>query len=93
MNDFQVFREYYPKNEEAIYLECVWETDRFILLERKTEPESKNPETIKDDIICQSSSTVEYQSIEVILGGKFGLIAPKCDQLWSNSSSGQKTVI
>ncbi|XP_071698981.1 uncharacterized protein [Rutidosis leptorrhynchoides] len=34
----EVFREHYHKIEEAIFLECVWETDRFILLESKSEP-------------------------------------------------------
>nr|GEV63954.1 hypothetical protein [Tanacetum cinerariifolium] len=64
----QVFREYYPTNEQIIYLECVWETDKFILLERKSEPDNKSPDTIKEDVACQGSSRVEYQSVETILG-------------------------
>ncbi|KVH87481.1 hypothetical protein Ccrd_025262 [Cynara cardunculus var. scolymus] len=58
-----VFREYYPTNEQAVFLECVWETDKFVLLERKSEPE-----IIKDDVIFQGSSTVQYQTVETILG-------------------------
>ncbi|XP_024963336.1 uncharacterized protein LOC112503546 isoform X2 [Cynara cardunculus var. scolymus] len=59
----EVFREYYPTNEQAVFLECVWETDKFVLLERKSEPE-----IIKDDVIFQGSSTVQYQTVETILG-------------------------
>lgn len=64
----EVFREYYPTNEQTVFLECVWETDKFTLLERKSEPENKNPDTTKEDAICRGSSTVEYQSVETILG-------------------------
>ncbi|XP_076935617.1 uncharacterized protein LOC143602371 [Bidens hawaiensis] len=69
----EVYREYYPTNEqtnvERLFLECVWETDKFVLLEKTIEPENTNPETVNDDVIvCQSSSTVEYESIETILG-------------------------
>ncbi|KAJ9562612.1 hypothetical protein OSB04_007772 [Centaurea solstitialis] len=53
----QVIREYYPTNEQAVFLECVWETDNFILLEKKSEPE-----TIKDDVICQVDNTPEEDS-------------------------------
>nr|XP_043621071.1 uncharacterized protein LOC122592821 [Erigeron canadensis] len=63
-----VFREYYPKNEEAVFLECIWETDKFILLERKSEPENKLPGTIENGVVTQGLSAVEYQSIEIILG-------------------------
>ncbi|GJT47946.1 hypothetical protein Tco_0974103 [Tanacetum coccineum] len=65
---YLVFREYYPTNEQSIYLECVWETDKFILLERKSEPDNKSPDTIKEDVVCRGSSKVEYQSVETILG-------------------------
>lgn len=78
MNDFQVYREYYPTNEEIVFLECVWETDKFVLLEKKSEPENTNVEPINEHVICESLATVEYQSIETILGGKnifFSIIA------------------
>ncbi|KAI7727244.1 hypothetical protein M8C21_033372 [Ambrosia artemisiifolia] len=64
----QVYREYYPTNEQAVYLECVWETDKFVLFEKQIEPENTNPETINDAVVCQASSTLEYESIETILG-------------------------
>ncbi|KAK9057049.1 hypothetical protein SSX86_024415 [Deinandra increscens subsp. villosa] len=64
----EVYREYYPTNEQIVFLECVWETDKFILLEKKSEVESTNPETVNEDVICHGLSTVEYQSIETVLG-------------------------
>nr|XP_043618749.1 uncharacterized protein LOC122590638 [Erigeron canadensis]XP_043618750.1 uncharacterized protein LOC122590638 [Erigeron canadensis] len=63
-----VFREYCLKNEEAVFLECIWETDKFILLEQKSEPENKLPGTIENDVVAQGLSAVEYQSFEIILG-------------------------
>lgn len=54
-----------------MFLECVWETDKFVLVERKSELDNKNPEATNVDVICKEGlSTVEYQSIETILGGK-----------------------
>ncbi|XP_076885639.1 uncharacterized protein LOC143535202 [Bidens hawaiensis] len=69
----EVYREYYPTNEqtneERLFLECVWESDKFVLLEKTIEPENTNPEMLNDDVIvCQESSAVEYESIETILG-------------------------
>ncbi|KAL7592183.1 hypothetical protein Lser_V15G35319 [Lactuca serriola] len=68
----EVFREYYPKTEqEVVFLECVWETDKFVLVERKSELDNKNPEATNVDVICKEGlSTVEYQSIETILGAQ-----------------------
>ncbi|XP_076935619.1 uncharacterized protein LOC143602374 [Bidens hawaiensis] len=69
----EVYREYYPTNEqtneELVFLECVWETDKFMLLEKTIEPENTNPETVNYNVIvCQGSSAVEYKRIETILG-------------------------
>ncbi|XP_076888088.1 uncharacterized protein LOC143538402 [Bidens hawaiensis] len=70
----EVYREYYPTNEqtneELVFLECVWDTDKFVLLEKKIKPDHTNHETMANDdvVICQESSAVEYESIETILG-------------------------
>ncbi|KAD3067396.1 hypothetical protein E3N88_35276 [Mikania micrantha] len=63
-----IYREYYPTNEQIVFLECVWKTDKFVLVEKTSEPKNTNPEMVTDDVICQGLSTVEYQSIETILG-------------------------
>ena len=31
----QVFRDFYPVSDDFVTLECVWKSDKFILLERK----------------------------------------------------------
>ncbi|PKI55866.1 hypothetical protein CRG98_023747 [Punica granatum] len=38
----EIFREYYPINRDYVTLECIWETDKYILVERmhKSEIES-----------------------------------------------------
>ncbi|KAJ9556960.1 hypothetical protein OSB04_011574 [Centaurea solstitialis] len=64
----QVFREYYPANEEVVLLECLWQTDKFVLMEKKNEPENKIPDIIKDNVVFQGLSTVEYQTVDTILG-------------------------
>ncbi|PIN24193.1 hypothetical protein CDL12_03079 [Handroanthus impetiginosus] len=63
---FEVFREYYPRNEEAsIMLECIWETDKFVLLERTCKRESNNCEEAK---VSRDASKIQYDNIEVLLG-------------------------
>jgi len=66
----QVFREYYPTNEEFATLECVWKSDKFVLLERahKSKTGSQDGDLIED--ISLGASAVKYQSIESFLGGK-----------------------
>ncbi|KAM0063492.1 hypothetical protein Hdeb2414_s0003g00091521 [Helianthus debilis subsp. tardiflorus] len=64
----EVYREYYPTNEQVVHLECVWGTDKFVLLEKMIEAENTNSETVNDGVVCQGSSIVEYESIETTLG-------------------------
>uniref|UniRef100_A0A5B6Z3F1 Nucleolus and neural progenitor protein-like N-terminal domain-containing protein n=1 Tax=Davidia involucrata TaxID=16924 RepID=A0A5B6Z3F1_DAVIN len=66
---FQVFREYYPTNEEAITLECVWETDKFVLFERINKNEIKNQDKDLGEDVSLGASAIQYQSIEALLGG------------------------
>ncbi|XP_050247026.1 uncharacterized protein LOC126694680 [Quercus robur] len=64
----EVFREYYPTNEEFATLECVWKSDKFVLLERahKSKTGSQEGDLIED--ISLGASAVKYQSIESFLG-------------------------
>ncbi|XP_071940870.1 uncharacterized protein [Coffea arabica] len=32
---FEVFREYYPIKEQFISLDCIWQTDKCVLVEKK----------------------------------------------------------
>ncbi|CAI0380003.1 unnamed protein product [Linum tenue] len=45
----EVFREYYPMNKEFITLECVWEEDKFVLLEKKITDDGGDIEKMEVD--------------------------------------------
>lgn len=62
----QVFREFYPTQEDFITLECVWNSDKFELLER-THKSQIASEAV--DVSLETSSVL-YQSIESSLGGQ-----------------------
>ena len=40
----QVFREFYPTNEEFVTLECVWKSGKFVLIERMHENKTGSQE-------------------------------------------------
>ncbi|KAL6975302.1 hypothetical protein U1Q18_024098 [Sarracenia purpurea var. burkii] len=65
---FEVYREYYPMNEQAVLLDCVWVTDKFVLHERFNEnlPERRDRDARE---VSLDASAIQYQSIEVLLGG------------------------
>lgn len=65
----QVFREFFPTNMDFINLECVWESDKFVLHERmhKSKIESRDSELEGGASIPASS--VLYQCVESFLGG------------------------
>nr|GMC52511.1 uncharacterized protein LOC109181972 [Ipomoea batatas]GMC54630.1 uncharacterized protein LOC109181972 [Ipomoea batatas] len=67
---FEVFREYYPaKQQQPTFLECIWETDKYRLIERKGGSEVENQEKkIKEDAACIETSKIQYQSVEIFLG-------------------------
>ncbi|XP_027112952.1 uncharacterized protein [Coffea arabica] len=65
---FEVFREYYPIKEQFISLECIWQTDKYILVEKMNESESKTQGKDGREDVSQGASPVQYQSIEVLLG-------------------------
>lgn len=70
--NLQVFREYYPTHERTVTLECVWETDKFVLHERVNEPSNKDSDVDKrEEAVSFGVSAVQYQSIDMVLGGKF----------------------
>ncbi|XP_010267701.1 PREDICTED: uncharacterized protein LOC104604847 [Nelumbo nucifera] len=66
----EVFREYYPSNKEVIKLECIWERDKFLLLEKTNKSENKNQNgDLGEGEVSLESSMVHYQSIEPLLEG------------------------
>ncbi|CAI9088455.1 OLC1v1022787C1 [Oldenlandia corymbosa var. corymbosa] len=64
----EVFRDYYPiKEQNSISLECVWGTDKFVLVEKVNESETKSKEKCGEDVSI-GASTIQYRSVEVLLG-------------------------
>lgn len=64
----EVYREYYPREEEEyITLACVWETDKMILVEKTEKCEIKGKEAeIRRDVPVRDAA-VKYQSIKSFL--------------------------
>uniref|UniRef100_A0A1J3I803 Nucleolus and neural progenitor protein-like N-terminal domain-containing protein n=1 Tax=Noccaea caerulescens TaxID=107243 RepID=A0A1J3I803_NOCCA len=66
----EVFREFYPKDKECItFLECVWKTDKYVLLETLQNHESSKPveENVSGDATTRGS-VVQYQTSVSSLG-------------------------
>ncbi|KAL5078206.1 hypothetical protein RYX36_017190 [Vicia faba] len=70
-NGIEVFREFYPvsDDDDCVTLECVWNSDKYILYERKhkRENESQCDEDSGGNLSVQTSG-VNYNTIESILG-------------------------
>ncbi|KAL7103481.1 hypothetical protein ACP275_08G182200 [Erythranthe tilingii] len=65
---FKVFREYYPIKEEATtMLECIWQTDKYILVEKTYKSEINNQENDREDVSL-SAPKIQYENIEALLG-------------------------
>ncbi|KAF5478867.1 hypothetical protein F2P56_005394 [Juglans regia] len=64
----EVFREFYPNNDEVVTLECVWKLDKFVSLERTYKSNTGSPNgDLKEDASI-GTSAVKYQSIESFIG-------------------------
>lgn len=79
----EFFREYYPTNEEFVTLECVWEADKFVLLERIKKIKMKNLDGDPREDVSLGTSTIQYQSIEALLADD-ELGSKKTDMLHSS---------
>ncbi|KAK3027965.1 hypothetical protein RJ639_039432 [Escallonia herrerae] len=64
----EVFREYYPTHEASVSLECIWEKDTFVLLERINEPKNRLLDMDVREDVSLGASAINYQSIETLLG-------------------------
>lgn len=72
----QVFREYYPiKDQPSVLLECRWQTDKYVLVEKINENQNHSQRADIGEAVPLGASAVQYKSIEVLLGGNniFGL--------------------
>ncbi|KAK4275496.1 hypothetical protein QN277_018567 [Acacia crassicarpa] len=64
----EVFREYFPVSEDFVMLECVWKTDKFVLLEKKCKSENASKNEDSGGSIPVQASAINYESIESWLG-------------------------
>ena len=65
----QVYREFYPKKEDYVTLECVWNSDKFVLVERTNKCEIELQGDNGGEVSA-GDNAVRYQTIESFLGGK-----------------------
>jgi len=67
----QVFRDFFPVSDDFVTLECVWNSDKFTLHERKHKRKrnESQPEDPNENVSVQTSN-VSYNRIESFLGGK-----------------------
>nr|GMD46357.1 uncharacterized protein LOC109181972 [Ipomoea batatas] len=65
---FEVFREYYPAKQQPTFLECIWETDKYRLIEKKGASDVENQEKKSKEDACIETSKIKYQSVEIFLG-------------------------
>ncbi|KAK8706061.1 hypothetical protein V6N13_049639 [Hibiscus sabdariffa] len=65
----EVFRELYPKKEDYVTLECLWNSDKFVLVERTNTSEIEMQEGDNDGkVSVGGSNAVQYKTIESFLG-------------------------
>lgn len=66
----QVFRDFYPLSDDFITLDCVWESDKFILHERIHKRKNESQAEDSNEHAFVQTSNVNYNSIDSFLGGK-----------------------
>ncbi|XP_072999222.1 uncharacterized protein [Typha latifolia] len=59
----EAFREYFPSSSDGLILECVWQEDKFVLLERTEHNCNKNED--EDQKARPSEASVQYETVEL----------------------------
>ncbi|PHT43930.1 hypothetical protein CQW23_17955 [Capsicum baccatum] len=65
---FEVFREYFPQKQQAVFLKCIWESDKYVLVERQNEKDVGSQEKEDGEDVSVEASKIQYESIEIFLG-------------------------
>ncbi|OIT00489.1 PREDICTED: uncharacterized protein LOC109228987 [Nicotiana attenuata] len=65
---FEVFREYFPPKQDVIFLECLWKSDKYVLVERQNERDMGSKEKEVGEDVSVEASKIQYESIEIFLG-------------------------
>ncbi|XP_027932394.1 uncharacterized protein LOC114188080 isoform X2 [Vigna unguiculata] len=68
LNGIEVFRDFYPVNDDFVTLDCVWESDKFILHERTHKRKNETQAEDYNEHASVQTSNVNYNSIESFLG-------------------------
>ncbi|XP_022716928.1 uncharacterized protein LOC111275697 [Durio zibethinus] len=66
--EIEVYREIYPKKKDYVTLECVWDTDKFVLVERMNKCEIEMQERDNGGEVSVGDNAVLYKTIESFLG-------------------------
>ncbi|ESW18406.1 hypothetical protein PHAVU_006G038300 [Phaseolus vulgaris] len=69
LDGIEVFRDFFPVSDDFVTLECVWNSDKFTLHERKhkRKKNESQPEDPNENVSVQTSN-VSYNRIESFLG-------------------------
>ncbi|KAK7333573.1 hypothetical protein VNO80_30348 [Phaseolus coccineus] len=69
LDGIEVFRDFFPVSDDFVTLDCVWNSDKFTLHERKhkRKKNQSQPEDSNENFSVQTSN-VNYNSIESFLG-------------------------
>ncbi|KAG2394428.1 uncharacterized protein HKW66_Vig0181940 [Vigna angularis] len=70
LNGIEVFRDFYPLSDDYITLDCVWNSDKFILHERMHKRKNESQAEDSNEHASVQTSNVNYNSIDSFLGGK-----------------------
>ncbi|XP_051133892.1 uncharacterized protein LOC127253372 [Andrographis paniculata] len=90
---FEVFREIYPgKEKESLMLECVWQTDKYILVEKTCENENNTRATAAEQVdVPLKASNIQYNNIEVLLGDSIHTKKEGVDPIHNNDHKNTPT--
>ena len=77
----QVVREVFPVTQDFVKLECVWKSDKFILIETKHDCENENQGEDSGGNVSVEASAINYDTIENFLGD---------DQVIPNTECGEE---
>ncbi|XP_030474407.2 uncharacterized protein LOC115691813 isoform X1 [Syzygium oleosum] len=77
----EVFREFYPTHQDHIMLECVWKTDKFVLLESTYKNEGSNSDGDRANA-SPGAPAIHYRSIDCFL-------EDECDSVPQKAEMGQ----
>ncbi|KOM51417.1 hypothetical protein LR48_Vigan09g007600 [Vigna angularis] len=68
LNGIEVFRDFYPLSDDYITLDCVWNSDKFILHERMHKRKNESQAEDSNEHASVQTSNVNYNSIDSFLG-------------------------